>query len=122
MARINVKKQAGGPQLPNPILQYYLERDKKFISAQIQNLDADVLVCCGYSDSVEKTGNLILNFLNENGYHFTKYNDWIYYDESKNKLAVNAWHLSYRKNFYTDMMRAYQDFLSKYPNFIVSHR
>lgn len=126
LARINVKKQAGESSISNVKLKEYIDRDRNFIAEQIIALDADIIVCCGYSDSVDNTGNLILNFLNESCYHFNKVNNWIYYDISSNKIAINAWHLSYRqvssKDFYTDMMQAYQDFLSKYPNFIVSHR
>lgn len=127
IARINVKKQAGGASIGNDKLQEYLERDKNFILRQITCLDADVIVCCGYSDNVKDSGNLILNFLNKNGYKFeAKVNDYIYYDSNKNKIAINAWHLSYRgikqKDFFEGIISAYYTFISENQNFLESHR
>ena len=126
IARINVKKEAGTNSLPNYILRKYLERDGEFLKEQIENLDADIIVCCGYSDSVEDTGNLILNFLIKVcKYKFKRYNDWIYYDKDKKKIAINNWHLSVRKSsedMYNSLTDAYYQFLKEYPNFIKSHR
>lgn len=127
IARINVKKQAGSSSVSNPVLVEYMERDKDFIVKQITNLDADVLVCCGFSKSVADSGNLILNFLNDNIYHFQRdVDNWIYYDSELNKIAINAWHLSYRgvssKYFYEELMKAYQKFVQNHPEFLESHR
>ena len=71
LARINVKKQAGGSSIDNNKLKTYIERDKEFLIEQITALDADVLICCGYSESIEDTGNIILNFLSKEIYNFT---------------------------------------------------
>ena len=127
IARINVKKQAGGSSISNKDLQNYLERDKTYILRQIECLDADLIICCGYSESVEDSGNLILNFLNNNGYHFEEeIKGYIYYDHKNNKAAINAWHLSYRgvtqKEFYDGIITAYHEFLKKNPTFLESHR
>ena len=43
VARINVKKQAGGSSIDNNTLKTYIERDKEFLIEQISALDADVL-------------------------------------------------------------------------------
>lgn len=127
IARINVKKQAGSSFVSNQVLAKYLERDKDFIVKQITNLDADVLVCCGFSESVADSGNLILNFLNDNIYNFQREVDnWIYYDAERNKIAINAWHLSYfrvsSKDFYDGVIDAYQKFVQNHPEFLESHR
>ncbi len=132
IARINAKKEAGGSSLPNKTLRYYLDRehDKDFLKRQIKNLDADIIVCCGYSESVEESGNLLLNFLNNNcNYHFEWQNkekeNWMWYDEKKNKLAINDWHLSVRgssEQIYNEMMQAYHTFLQDHPHFTDSHR
>ena len=127
LARVNVKKQAGIKSISNAVLARYMDRDKDFIVRQVKNLDADVIICCGYSDSVDKSGNLILNFLNDNLYNFKNViNDWIYYDEDKNKVAINAWHLSYlgvkEKDFFEGMISAYHEFLQGHKKFLESHR
>ena len=126
LARINVKKQGGNSVCSDELLCEHLKKYKSYIVEQIQNLDADVMVCCGYSKSIELTGNRILNFLNENGYKFEKENSWIYYDKQKNKIAVNDWHLSYRgvssEEIFDDLTSAYQEFLKQHPSFLDSHR
>lgn len=130
IARINVKKEAGASSVSNNTLRFYIERDSKFLKEQILNLDADIIVCCGYSENVEESGNLLLNFLkNECEYNFIRQDDdgWIYYDDNENnpKIAINNWHFSARKNseeWYDQMIYAYHRFLEKHPDFANSHR
>lgn len=134
IARINAKKEAGVSSVSNHTLKYYIERDCKLLKEQIDNLDADIIICCGYSDYVEESGNLLLNFLKKECYNNLDNKDdngwiddggWIYYDKEKNKLAINNWHLSARKSseeWYNQLIDAYHRFLEKHPNFIKSHR
>lgn len=121
VARINVKKQAGGSSIDNMTLKEHIERYKEFLVEQITALDADVLICCGYSESIENTGNIILNFLNKEIYNFTKINEWIYYDDKTKKVAINAWHLSYRgvkqKDFFEGLVTAYHKFIIEHQDF-----
>ena len=122
LARINVKKQAGGSSIDNNKLKTYIERDKEFLIEQISALDADVLICCGYSESIEDTGNIILNFLSKEIYNFTKINEWIYYDDKTKKVAINAWHLSYnrgvsQKDFFEGLVTAYHKFIIEHQDF-----
>ena len=130
IARINAKKEAGTSSISNYTLKYYIERDKELLKKQILNLDADIIVCCGYSDYVEESGNLLLNFLrNECQYNLIKQDEdgWIYYDDNEQnpKMAINNWHFSARKSseeWYNLLIDAYHRFLEKHPNFIKSHR
>lgn len=129
VARINAKKRAGGPTLPNSVLSEYLTKDKDYIKRQILNLNPDIIVCCGYSEGIENTGNLLLNFLIENCYTDLKKasnDNWVYYDEKSNKVAINSWHISYPKidpkDFYTEMIDAYYSFLQNHPDFTNNHR
>jgi len=128
IARINAKKQAGTSSVTNATLSYYIDRDKKYLKEQILNLDADIFVCCGYSNYIEDSGNLLLNFLNkECNYNLVKQpgDDWIYYDEKHNKIAINNWHLSARKSsekWFNQLIDAYSRFIEANPNFIKSHR
>lgn len=121
LARINVKKQAGGSSIDNNTLKEHIERYKEFLVEQITALDADVLICCGYSESIEDTGNIILNFLIKEIYNFTKINEWIYYDDKTKKVAINAWHLSYRgvkqKDFFEGLVTAYHKFIIEHQDF-----
>lgn len=127
LARINVKKQVGGSTTNDSVLVDYMEKYKTFLQEQILNLDADIIVCCGYKQSIERTGNLILNFLMDNCYpDLKKFNNWIYYSKSKNIIAINSWHLSARgisgETFYTDMTEAYSEFLQNHRDFVKAHR
>ena len=130
IARINAKKEAGSSSIYNQTLRNYIERDKKFLKDQIVNLDADIIVCCGYSENIEESGNLLLNFLrNECHYNLIKQDDdgWIYYDDNEKKpmIAINNWHFSAIKSseeWYNLLIDAYHRFLEKHPNFIKTHR
>ena len=128
LARINVKKQAGSSSIANGRLEQYINDYKDLLKKQVELLDADVLVCCGYSESVGETGNLILNFLKENVYDLKKFDDWIYVEKEDDKvkrIAINAWHLSYsgvsQRDFYEGVVSSYHNFIQKHPEF-VKHR
>ena len=127
--RINVKKTAGN-NISNPttLRSYMYDVDyRPLITKQILLYDADIIVCCGYSDNIEESGSLLLNFLKNECYpSLNKLDDnWIYFDEDKNKIAINNWHLSSRmgsEEWYNQITSAYHRFLEKHPNFIKSHR
>lgn len=126
-ARINCKKEVGEDKCHNDILKKAIDNDKICLKEQIINLDADIFFCCGYSESTERTGSHILNFLNEIGYNFVQDSkedtgEWIYYDKKNNKVAINSYHLSYSAFDYNGLITAYSKFLKNYPNFMKSHR
>ncbi len=123
-ARINCKKEVGGDQCNNNLLRDAINNDAPFLKEQIDNLKADIFICCGYSKSISDTGNLMLNFLNTiDNYHFEpEIGDWIYYDETNNRIAINSYHLSYLGFDYNGMISAYHEFLKKHPDFTKSHR
>ena len=134
IARINAKKEKGNSSVSNHTLKYYIERDGDFLKKQILNLDADIIICCGYSDHVEDTGNILLNFLKKECYNNLENKDdtgwkddegWIYYDTKKKKLAINNWHFSARiksEEWYYKITNAYHHFLEKHSDFVKSHR
>ena len=123
-ARINCKKEVGGDRCSNNLLRDAIDNDARFLKEQIDNLKADIFVCCGYSKSISGTGNLMLNFLNTiDDYHFeSEIGDWIYYDKANNRVAINSYHLSYPGFNYNGMISAYHEFLKKHPTFLESHR
>lgn len=119
-ARVNVKKQAGGATCPDSALDEFLEKDKDFILRQIQNLDADILVCCGSKNYK----NRILNFLIENCYKDAKIvpdsEGWLYYDSNSDKLLVDTWHPSSRirkERLFSELSLAYHNFLKNHMEF-----
>ena len=127
-ARINCKKEVGGSICPDDVFKEAIDKDECFLKRQIMNLDADVFVCCGYSESIELTGSHYINFLNKIGYDFKqvkgeRIDEWVFYDEKNNKVAINSWHPSDIRRFdFSGMIYAYHDFLKQYPSFIESHR
>lgn len=122
-ARINCKKEVGSDKCYDNVLRNAIENDKMFLKQQIENLDADIFMCCSYSQSIENTGNRMLNLLIEIGYQFKpEVEDWIYYDEKRNKIAINSYHLSFPQFNYQGMVSAYSEFLKKHPDFTKSHR
>lgn len=123
-ARINCKKEVGNDKCPDDVLLDAINRDKSFLERQINGLDADIFICCGYSQSIPDTGNRMLNLLNSIGYHFKPQDEekWIFYDSGKNKVAINSYHLSYLRFDYVGMISAYHEFLKKHPAFTDSHR
>lgn len=122
-ARINCKKEVGWEKCYDKDLKKAIESDKGFLKRQIDNLDADIFVCCGYSNSIEDSGNRMLNLLNGIGYNFKpEVGDWIFYDAGRKKIAINSYHLSYLQFDYEGMVTAYSEFLKKHPTFTESHR
>lgn len=126
-ARINCKKEVGEDKCPNDILKKSIDNDKDNLKQQILNLDADIFVCCGYSESIKPTGSHILNALNEIGYDFEQDSveetgEWIYYDKKNNKVAINSYHLSYPGFDCNGLITAYSKFLKNHPDFTKSHR
>lgn len=125
-ARINCKKEVGKGTCPNWLLKDSIDEYRDFLRRQVVCLDADILVCCGYSKSIERTGNIILNFLNNNGFDFKRIGDEcgedVYYDYDRKKVALNIYHLSYYKYNWISTIKAYYKFLEKHPDFVNSHR
>ena len=124
-ARINCKKEVGENKCDNNTLEQviYDKNYYRFLKQQVLNLEADLFICCGYSKSIGRTGNHMLNFLNTIGYNFKPViEEWIYYDEERNKAAINSYHLSYPGFDYDGMMDAYSKFLQKCHKFDLSHK
>ena len=106
-----------------------LKREK-----QILNLDADILVCCGSQNDE----NLILNTvydIYENEFKYMNFIDGkgtgMHYNKKRNKLAIDAYHLSYIKGGlearYNETVGMYYEFLKHLKNtkgidFSASHR
>ena len=128
-ARINCKKEGGGSSCSNQVLRDAMEEYSTFLEEQINNLDADIFVCCGSTFSgyrIDKN-NPTLDFLNHHGYHFEYAGDKsidIYYDKEKNKVAIDSYHLSYTseadKAMYDEMVKTYFTFLQAHPDFLKS--
>ena len=124
-ARINCKKEIGKDTCTNAALKEAIEKYGKYLKEQINNLDADILICCGHSKAIEGTHNIILNYLNTIGYEFKQVEECgeeIYFDYKRNKVAFNIYHLSYRFYNWIPTIKSYYKFLQQHPDFIKSHR
>ena len=113
LSRINVKKQLGKGSIEDKVLVEYINKYSDFLKRQILLLDADIIVSCG---------SKIFNFIKEYCYNLEKINEWIYYDSSLNKVVINSWHPSYHfishKDFYTEMVTNYYEFLQNHAQFL----
>lgn len=118
-ARINLKKEIGGGKLDNKDLQEAINKYFDYIKKQIVLLDADVFICCGS----QSDNNILLNTLYDIYKDEFKYVDYgtgkgtaAHYNEKRNKLAIDAYHLAYGRNGglgarYVEIVGAYFDFI-----------
>lgn len=122
-ARINCKKIVGGSNCPQEELEEALKNDEKFLKQQINSLDANLIICCGHQNGQ----NAILEMLNRIGYNFPSSPEDddcydVYYDEKKQVVAIDSYHLSYfgygGANHYKDLVQTWQAFLKKHPGFL----
>lgn len=131
LAHINCKKEGGSASCPDELFQNALKEYEKFLEQQIENVDADIFVCCGSTQAgyhIDKA-NYSLDFLQNHGYNFeylgSKYSD-LYYDAKRNKLAIDSYHLSYTgvsdQELYDQDVETYHKFLIDHPEFLISHR
>lgn len=128
-ARINCKKEVGGPMILNNNLQDAIDKYYVYLEEQILNLDADILVCCGNQNG----NNIILNTVYDiyaNEFEYVNCIDGqgtgMHYNAKRNKLAIDAYHLSFFKGGlearYNETVGMYHEFLKKHPDFIKSRR
>lgn len=97
-ARINCKKEAGGPSILNTDLESAITKSSKYLKEQILNLDADIIVCCGSQNGK----NIIIDAVYEIYKDEFKYVNCVegkgtgmHYNAKRNKLAIDAYHLAY---------------------------
>ncbi len=140
-ARINCKKEGGGGTIKEDDLQTAIKKYYDDLKDQILALDADIFICCGNQSG----NNVILKtlwriFKDEYNEKFEyiplrttdKTGSGINYLRSKNKLAIDAYHLAYSQNGgeelrYYEVVGAYYEFLKylkkeKNIDFTKSHR
>ena len=124
-ARINCKKEGGGKTIKDDDLQKAIDKYYKNLKEQILAFDADIFICCG----TQKDDNVILKnlrkiFKDEYKEEFEyiplrtsdKTGSGINYLRSKNKLAIDAYHLAYSQNGgeqlrYYEVVGAYYEFI-----------
>lgn len=129
-ARINCKKEGGGGSLENEDLRDAIKKDKEYLKEQILALDADIFICCGSQGD----NNLILDLIKEIYYKEFEYCDYgtgkgtaAHFNEKRNKLALDIYHLAYSRNGgeiarYYEAVGAYYQFIKRFPTFAESHR
>lgn len=120
LARVNIKKQQGGPSTKANNLIESVNKYSEFVLEQISLYDADIFFCCG-NDTYNALSKIWSKYLP----HLEEINDWMYYSKSKKKLVINSWHPSARKKhkeMYDSLMEAYEEFLQRFPVFKKSCR
>ena len=97
-ARINCKKEVGGPTISDSVLKDAIKEDYKYLKEQILTLDADILVCCEHQNEE----NIILNTvydIYEDEFEYVSCvkgkGTGMHYNSKRNKLAIDAYHLAY---------------------------
>lgn len=129
-ARINCKKEGGDGTIKDDDLQKAIDKYYKNLKEQILALDPDIFICCGN----QKGDNVIYNtlwkiFKEEYNEEFEyiplhtadKEGTGINYHRSKNKLAIDAYHLAYTQNGgeqlrYYEVVGAYYEFIKYLKN------
>ena len=133
-ARINCKKEAGGPKISDNVLGDAIKKYYKYLKEQILNLDADIIICCGNQND----NNLILNTVYDiykDEFEYVNCADGkgtgMHYNTKRNKLAIDAYHLAFLTGGlearYNETVRMYYEFLkylkkTKGIDFSSSHR
>ena len=133
-ARINCKKETGGPTISNKRLEDAIKVYFDNLKEQILNIDADILVCCGNQND----NNVILNTIYdiyENEFEYVNCIDGkgtgMHYNAKRNKLAIDAYHLAFLTGGvearYNEIVGMYYEFLkylkkTKDIDFSASHR
>lgn len=129
IARINCKKEVGGTRCDNSTLNKHMGKYQDLLIQQINNLDADVFICCEYHETDKVWFNngfdsIFVDFLADNGYNFTwkpvGKNGGVWVDEKKKKIAIRTYHLSYRvKDLtkYNDIVEIFYLFCKENPDF-----
>lgn len=133
-ARINCKKEKGGPIILNKTLNDSIKEYFDYLKEQILNIDADILVCCGNQNDNNLILNAVYNIYN-NEFNYVNCVDGkgtgMHYNEKQNKLAIDAYHLAYFKGGlearYNETVEMYYEFLkylkkTKGIDFSSSHR
>lgn len=133
-ARINCKKEVGGPTILDSVLRDAIRENYKFLKEQILTLDADIFVCCGSQND----DNIILNTIYDIYKDEFEYVNCVegkgtgmHYNAKQNKLAIDAYHLAFFKGGlearYNETVGMYYEFLkylksTKGIDFSASHR
>lgn len=133
-ARINCKKEVGGPTILDSVLRDAIRENYKFLKEQILTLDADIFVCCGSQND----DNIILNTIYDIYKDEFEYVNCVegkgtgmHYNAKQNKLAIDAYHLAFFKGGlearYNETVGMYYEFLKYLKNtkgidFSASHR
>lgn len=92
LVRINCKIEIGGSRVENKILINSMNQHKEFLIEQIKLYHANIILCCGF----QKGCNVILNFIKEHIFEDLKpvpnTDDWIYFSNKYNLIAINSYH------------------------------
>lgn len=119
-ARVNCKKETGGPTCNPTILNNAVREYFDFLSEQIKTLDADIIICSGKSTIIH-----ILNRIYDWSFERVPDAPFAWYDKEKNKLAIDSYHMSWNRGkedvVYYSILRPYFAFLQLHPEF-VKHR
>lgn len=121
-ARVNCKKETGGPTCTPSLLNKAMREYGSFLSRQLKALDADIIICSGKSSVIHK-----LNEVYDWGFSPVPDIPGAWYNEKENKLALDSYHLSWSygsvgDEVYNSILEPYYAFIKSHPNFIESLR
>lgn len=128
-ARINCKKDGGSGTISDSELQNAIEKYFDNLKEQIIELDADIIICCGHQQEKNVILNTLYNIYPKEFQYInlgTGKGTGLHYNEKKNILAIDAYHLAYltggEELRYYEVVGAYYEYLKQNPNFTNSHR
>ena len=118
-ARINCKKEPGSHTSVISNLNQEINKYWMFLSEQIQNIDADVIICSGKSYLIHK-----LNAIYKSSFEQFPSIPCAWYNKKENKLAIDSYHLAYNRRkgadliVYHSILDPYYEFIKQYPYFL----
>lgn len=134
-ARVNCKKEGGEETIENSKLYDIINNDYYLLKDQILNLDADIFICCGNQNDENPTLDLLYEIYKDEFVYCnygTNKGTAVHYNEKRNKLAIDIYHLAYSRNGgeiarYYEAVGAYYSFVkyisyTKGVDFTKSHR
>ena len=120
--KMNLKKELGTGSLDDDTLRAHIAASKKYLLEQLELYkDASIYLDCAIHEGRKLLGELYGKIVPFGDDEYP----WVYYSEKHGFIVIDSYHPtapclwgeSKRKEYYSDMREAVQDFFNKHSNF-----